>query len=147
MSIKINQLEEGHNSYSLVCRRSAETCSKQFHIWLQFWWNHLKIRSRHFSIYLFRDKYFVFSLTTLNVNNMDISRKKNVFWIKLINRFPLMTYTKQINTVKKFTKLKLFRLKLLTLGPIRKMLSPWIPRHRLLQNPLLNLNWPLRLKK
>ena len=35
-----------------------------------------------------------------------------------------MTYTKQINTVKKFTKLKLFRLKLLTLGPIRKMLSP-----------------------
>ena len=25
MSIKINRLEEGHNSYPLLCRRSAET--------------------------------------------------------------------------------------------------------------------------
>jgi hypothetical protein len=25
MSIKINRLEEGHNSYPLVCRRPAET--------------------------------------------------------------------------------------------------------------------------
>ena len=27
MSIKINRLEEGHNSYPLVCRRPAETVS------------------------------------------------------------------------------------------------------------------------
>ena len=27
MSIKINRLEEGHNSYPLVCRRHAETVS------------------------------------------------------------------------------------------------------------------------
>jgi hypothetical protein len=29
MSIKINRLEEGHNSYPLVCRRPAETVSLQ----------------------------------------------------------------------------------------------------------------------
>ena len=29
MSIKINRLEEGHNSYPLVCRRPAETVSFQ----------------------------------------------------------------------------------------------------------------------
>jgi hypothetical protein len=29
MSIKINRLEEGHNSYPLVCRRLAETVSLQ----------------------------------------------------------------------------------------------------------------------
>ena len=29
MSIKINRLEEGHNSYPLVCRRPAETLSLQ----------------------------------------------------------------------------------------------------------------------
>ena len=29
MSIKINRLEEGHNSYPLVCRRPAETVSPQ----------------------------------------------------------------------------------------------------------------------
>jgi hypothetical protein len=28
MSIKINRLEEGHNSYPLVCRRPAETVSQ-----------------------------------------------------------------------------------------------------------------------
>jgi hypothetical protein len=27
MSMKINRLEEGHNSYPLVCRRPAETVS------------------------------------------------------------------------------------------------------------------------
>ena len=29
MSIKINRLEEGHNSYPLVCRRPTETVSLQ----------------------------------------------------------------------------------------------------------------------
>ena len=29
MRIKINRLEEGHNSYPLVCRRPAETVSLQ----------------------------------------------------------------------------------------------------------------------
>jgi hypothetical protein len=29
MSIKINRLKEGHNSYPLVCRRPAETVSLQ----------------------------------------------------------------------------------------------------------------------
>jgi hypothetical protein len=29
MSIKINRLEEGHNSYPLICRRPAETMSLQ----------------------------------------------------------------------------------------------------------------------
>ena len=29
MSIKINRLEEGHNSYPLVCRRHTETVSLQ----------------------------------------------------------------------------------------------------------------------